>query len=122
MMRRFERILENMGNKLDRLDTKLAKFHKDQYVDVSNVRKQDRLEPRMKNYDAYEVGGDIDEVRGLRNKCYRFERRDMRDRHEQEFREEPRRCSGVDYAMEKKTTFVKCAGSTSNKEVGLDYK
>lgn len=54
-------MLGDMGDRLDRLDTEIAKFHRKQPVEVPNVRRQDRREPRMENCDAYEYGSDIEE-------------------------------------------------------------
>lgn len=72
-----------MGDRLDRLDTKLSKLHKGQCVEVSNVRRQDRLELRIDICDMYGDASDSDEnalfkaeLWRTKNKGCRFEERD----------------------------------------------
>lgn len=54
-------MIGDMEDRMDRLDTKFFKFHRDQRVGLFNVRRLERLEPRMELHDMYECGSDIDE-------------------------------------------------------------
>lgn len=52
VIRRFERLFGDMRERLDRLNAMVTDLHKRQCVEVPNVRRWDRQEPRAKVHDV----------------------------------------------------------------------
>lgn len=78
VIRWFERMLGDVSERLDRLDTSMANLHRGQ----SNARRPGRREPRLEEHDDYEYGIDMDEgpsmvgdIGRMRNRRGRLEKR-----------------------------------------------